>query len=94
MKYKYNVVRSPRFNRDLKKAAKRGLNPDDAEAVIRLLRTGEPLPQKYKDHPLHGEYEGQRDCHISPDWVLIYAKYEDRLILHRVRTGTHSDLFS
>ena len=59
-----------------------------------MSRTGEPLPPKYKDHPLHGEYEGHRDCHINPDWVLIYIKHEDKLILHLVRTETHSDLFS
>ena len=92
--YKYKiVVRSSRFKRDLKRAEKRGLNPEEVEAVIDLLRKGDILPPKYHDHPLHGEYEGHRDCHINPDWVLIYRKYEDELILLLARTGTHSDLF-
>lgn len=93
MKYKYNVVRSKSFDRELKRAQKRGLNPDDVEAVIRLLRTGKPLPAKYHDHPLKGKYKGHRDCHINPDWVLIYKKEEDKLILFLAHTGTHSDLF-
>ncbi len=92
--YKYDVViRSARFRRDLKKAEKRGLDPKEVEAVIDLLRKGDTLPPKYRDHPLHGEYEGYRDCHINSDWVLIYRKYKNELTLLLARTGTHSDLF-
>ncbi|MBQ6971413.1 MAG: type II toxin-antitoxin system YafQ family toxin [Synergistaceae bacterium] len=91
--YRYEVVRSPRFRRELKKAEKRGLNPLDVEAVIDLLRIGKPLPPKYQDHHLHGKYEGFRECHINPDWLLVYRKEEDALILFLARTGTHSDLF-
>lgn len=67
--YKYNIVRSPQFRRDLKRAEKRGLNPEEVEAVIDLLRKGEPLPRKYCDHPMKGKYKGHRDCHINPDWI-------------------------
>jgi mRNA interferase YafQ len=55
------------------------------------LVAGEPLPEKYKDHSLHGNYEGTRDCHISPDWALIYVIVEDELRL--IRTGSHAELF-
>ena len=93
--YKYNiVVRSPRFNREMKKAQKRGLNPEEVEAVIDLLKRDTPLPSKYHDYLLHGEYKGHRECHINPDWLLIYKKVKDELTLYLVRTGTHSDLFS
>ncbi|MBQ3585437.1 MAG: type II toxin-antitoxin system YafQ family toxin [Synergistaceae bacterium] len=92
--YRYKtVIRSAQFRRELKKAEKRGLNPLDVEAVIDLLRTGKPLPEKYHDHPLKGKYKGYRDCHINPDWLLIYKKEEDELILFLAHTGTHSDLF-
>ena len=77
----------------MKRAEKRGLNPLEAEAVIDLLRRGEPLPAKYHDHPLKGKFKGYRDCHINPDWVLIYKKIEDKLILFLAHTGTHSDIF-
>ncbi len=92
--YKYEeVIRSPRFRKELKRAERRGLNPLEVEAVIDLLRTGNPLPPKYRDHFLHGEYEGFRECHINPDWLLVYRKDNNRLILFLARTGTHSDLF-
>ncbi|MBQ3402699.1 MAG: type II toxin-antitoxin system YafQ family toxin [Synergistaceae bacterium] len=92
--YKYEtVIRSSRFRKELKKAEKRGLNPLDVEAMIDLLRIGKPLPPKYRDHFLNGEYEGFRECHINPDWLLIYKKDNDKLILFLARTGTHSDLF-
>ena len=61
------------------------------EAVETLLR-GEPLPQKNKDHPLSGDWSGYRECHIEPDWLLIYRIYEKTLVLLLVRTGTHSDV--
>lgn len=61
--------------------------------VIDILREGRELPPQYKDHPLHGDYEGHRDCHIEPDWILIYYKNENSLVLSLTRTGTHSDVF-
>ena len=61
--------------------------------VVDILREGGELPPEYKDHPLHGIYEGHRDCHIEPDWILIYYKNETSLVLSLTRTGTHSDVF-
>jgi mRNA interferase YafQ len=61
--------------------------------VIDILREGNELPPQYKDHPLYGDYEGHRDCHIAPDWILIYYKNEKSLVLSLTRTGTHSDVF-
>lgn len=58
-----------------------------------MLSEGKVLPHKYQDHPLNGNYAGYRECHISPDWLLIYAKYDEELILVLLRTGSHSDLF-
>ena len=91
--YKYRVERSARFDREAKKAEKRGLKTEELDAIIDTLRRDEPLDRKHHDHPLHGEYEGYRECHINPDWLLIYRKYKDKLILLLSRTGTHSDLF-
>lgn len=72
--------------------SKRGANIDELDSVIEMLASDNPLPPKYKDHPLTGTFENTRDCHIQNDWILIYAKtnlYELRLI----RTGSHADLF-
>ena len=72
---------------------KRGYDMGKLLDVIDLLREGSELPPEYKDHPLQGNYAGHRDCHIEPDWVLIYFKNESTLVLSMTRTGTHSDLF-
>ena len=61
--------------------------------VIKKLANGERLPEKNKDHALSGDYSGYRECHITPDWLLIYEIENDELILYLTRTGTHSDLF-
>ena len=88
-----NIRYTVQFKKDYKLAVKRGYNPKELEKVIDFLKTGEPLPQIYKDHPLSGEWKHYRDCHIRPDWILIYRILEDSLILELSRTGTHSDLF-
>ena len=88
-----NVRYTVQFKKDYKLAVKRGYNSKELEKVIDLLKTGEPLPQIYKDHPLSGEWKNYRDCHIRLDWILIYRVIEDSLILELSRTGTHSDLF-
>lgn len=72
---------------------KRGLNIDLLEIVIATLALGEPLPDKNKDHALTGNWIGHRECHILPDWLLIYRIEEEVLILTLARSGTHSDLF-
>jgi mRNA interferase YafQ len=79
------------FDRDLKRQEKRGKFLDKLHAVIETLRNRRPLDLKYKDHPLGGESKGWRDCHLEPDWILIYRKDEVSLTLGR--TGSHSDLF-
>ena len=79
------------FDRDLKRMLKRGKEKDKIKLVISNLINEEKLDPKYKDHKLIGNYEGRRECHIEPDWLLIY-KLEKELIIFE-RTGTHSDLF-
>lgn len=79
------------FRRDLKRVRKRGKNIDKLKAAIIKLSAGEMLPASYRDHFLTGNYKGFRECHIEPDWLLIYRMTEAALIL--VRTGSHSDLF-
>lgn len=89
----YTVKPSGRFKRDLKAVSKRGYNLALLTEVIKLLACGLPLPEKNKDHALSGDWSSYRECHITPDWLLIYRIDEDILILTLTRTGTHSDLF-
>ena len=93
MHRKYDVVYSNRYRHDYKLIKKRGYNISLLDAVIELLEAGEPLPEKYRDHALTGNYIGHRECHITPDWLLIYKIDNDCLVLIMTRTGTHSDLF-
>ena len=92
-KTKYTVKTTSQFKKDFKLAMKRGLNIDLLETVIATLALGEPLPDKNKDHALTGNWIGHRECHILPDWLLIYRIVEEVLILALARSGTHSDLF-
>ena len=82
-----------RFKKDYKLMLKRGCKPALLEAVVEQLRLQQPLPEKNRDHELIGDYAGFRECHIAPDWLLIYRVEADALILTLTRTGTHSDLF-
>lgn len=81
------------FKKDYKRAKRRGYDLYLIEEVIRLLVQQEPLPERYKEHSLIGNYAGYRECHITPDWLLIYKIKGNELILVLSRTGTHSDLF-
>ncbi len=90
---KYRPKPTSRFQKDLKRIQKRGYQIQLIKEVVRKLSDGETLEAKYKDHPLSGDYAGCRECHITPDWLMIYEIYEDELILYLTRTGTHSDLF-
>lgn len=83
------------FKKDYKLALKRGCDPKELEEVITLLANGQPLPEKYRDHALVNSrnYKDMRECHIEPDWLLVYKIYQDMLVLRLIRTGTHSDLF-
>ena len=89
----YEVFASTRFKRDLKLAIKRNYDISLLVAIIALLSDGEPLPEKNNDHPLKGDYESCRECHITPDWLLIYEIADDEGVLYITRTGTHSDMF-
>jgi len=93
MTTKYKLEMASRFKKDYKAIKKRGYDVKLLQAVISILASGEQLPEKYLDHPLKGNYKGCRECHITPDWLLIYEVLEDTLILYLTRTGTHSDLF-
>ncbi len=88
-----NVEMSSKFRRDLKNALKRGYDIEKLHAVVDLLSKGVTLPLKNKDHSLTGDYTGFRECHITPDWLLIYRVENDLLVLYLFRNGTHSDLF-
>ena len=90
---KYIIRPTSRFQRDLKRAAKRGYHTELLTAVIKKLADGVPLEQRYRDHALTGDYAVCRECHITPDWLLIYEIDGDTLLLYLMRTGTHSDLF-
>ena len=81
------------FKKDFKRCGKRSLPLHDLEAVMLTLIEGKALAEKYRDHILKGEYEGFGECHIKPDWLLIYLKVPEEQVIRFVRTGTHSDLF-
>ena len=80
-----------KFKKDLARSIKRGKNIKKLTKLVDLLISETKLPQKYKDHPLSGNYLNRRDCHIEPDWILIYKKDANTIIFER--TGTHADLF-
>lgn len=90
---KYKIITTNQFKKDVKIAVKRGYNLKLLENVIDTLAKGENLPAKNKDHSLKGNLKEFRECHISPDWLLIYKIKESELILLLVNTGSHSDLF-
>lgn len=89
---KYELVMTSRFRKDLKRMVKRGLPLNELEQVLDWLSDGIVLRPKYRDHELSGNYAGFRECHIRPDWLLIYMVEEEKLILTATRTGSHSDL--
>lgn len=90
---KYQIEMSSKFKKDYKTIAKRGYDLNLLRDVVTILSNGEQLPEKYSDHTLKGDYAGYRECHVTPDWLLIYRIEKDILILALTRTGTHSDLF-
>ena len=86
------VIRTTtQFKRDFKRQVKRAKDMALLKAVITQLAQGESIEQRFRDHPLAGGYQGSRECHLEPDWLLIYELTQDELIL--IRTGSHSDLF-
>lgn len=85
------LSQTTQFARDVKRMKKRGKDLGKLQSVVRLLADGVALPQKHRDHPLIGQWAPARDCHVEPDWILIYTADSDSLRLER--TGTHADLF-
>ena len=83
------------FKKDYKRAVKRGCDPKELETVITLLANEQPLPEKYRDHALADSrnYKDMRECHIEPDWLLVYKILRETLILRLIRTGSHRDLY-
>ncbi len=89
----YKLFVSRQFTRDLRLARKRGLDVSKLNEIVTKLQNSQKLPPKNKDHNLVGDYKGCRECHITPDWLLIYSIRSEINLLSLVRTGTHSDLF-
>jgi mRNA interferase YafQ len=85
------VIQTSQFKRDIKRLKKRGKNLEKLGCLVRLLATDESLKEKHRDHALIGKWSGSRDCHIEPDWILIYRNEPETLFLER--SGSHSDLF-
>ncbi len=90
---KYTVKPTARFQRDLKRIQKRGYDISLLTDIIKKLVNGEQLPEKNRDHSLSGDYVNCRECHITPNWLLVYEIDKGEIILYLTRTGTHSDLF-
>ncbi|MFI3230933.1 MAG: type II toxin-antitoxin system YafQ family toxin [bacterium] len=92
---KYEIQRTTQFKKDYKLSVKRGLNIDKLKSIIVKLSSGESLPIENKDHNLINSrnYKNMRECHIEPDWLLVYKISEDIMLISLERTGTHSDLF-
>ena len=92
---KYTADYTTKFRRNRRNLIKRGYNMSELEDTIDLLLSGKPMPAIYRDHALKGSLSGYRECHVSGlgDWLLIYRKYEEKLILVFTGTGTHADLF-
>lgn len=93
MKQPYEVTNTKQYERDVKLAKRRGLDIEQLLNVVRMLRFDEILPEKYNNHLLHGDYKGYWECHINPDWLLLYEKDTKIRIISLYRTGTHSDIF-
>lgn len=90
---KYEIQPTTRFRKDVKLMQKRGFDMQRLTQVVSLLADGMPLPETYRDHGLSGNWSGHRECHIQPDWLLVYHIEQEFLILVLTRTGSHSDLF-
>ena len=90
---KYDIEFTGSFKKDIKRAKKQNKDLDKLFEVIEVIANGEKLEKKYKDHTLKGKYEGSRECHVEPDWLLIYEICDDVLMLMLYRVGSHSDLF-
>lgn len=93
MPLKYKIKFTSRFKKDLKQAKKQGKDIEKLFDIVEKLANDEALDEKYRDHSLAGNYKGTRECHIESDFLLVYEKIEEILVLSLVRAGSHSDLF-
>ena len=89
----YRLQQTSQFRKDCKRMKRRGLKLEDLTVIVEMLQNGQAFPPEYRDHELVGDFAGFRECHIHPDWLLIYYIQRDRLVLVCARTGSHSDLF-
>jgi len=89
----YTVKRTSQFKKDYKAALRRNWDVQLLENVIAMLASGQTLPLRYRDHPLKGNYKGYRECHVQPDWLLVYCLKKDTLVLILAQTGKHNELF-
>jgi mRNA interferase YafQ len=85
------VIQTSQFKKDIRRLKKRAKDLEKLGDVVRLLAADEPLEEKHRDHALIGKWVGSRDCHVEPDWILIYRNESESLYLER--SGSHSDLF-
>ena len=90
---KYHVRPTKKFQKDLKRVQRRGYDLSLLTEILKKLANGESLPEKNRDHLLTGNFSGCRECHITPDWLLVYKVFQQTLVLKLIRTGSHSDLF-
>ena len=88
----YDIKRTAQFKKDVKLMLRQGKDIRAMLDIVELLRCGTPLPERCHDHALSGNWAGKRECHIDPDWLLVYEKYENLLLLTLLRTGSHSSL--
>ena len=89
----YSLEFTKQYLRDLKLSRKRNLDEEKLNQLIKILITGDNIPKQYKNHALTGNYKGLNECHIEPDWLLIYSKNKTVKLITLIRTGTHADLF-
>ena len=89
----YSIKESSQFKKDYKAAIRRNWNIKLLDNVIAMLANGQTLPFRYRDHPLKGKYKGYRECHVQPDWLLVYCLKKDTLVLILAQTGKHNELF-
>ena len=89
----YQIQWTSQYKKDIKRAKKRNYNMEELYSIVSKLAYDEPLEERLHDHALNGKWAGHRELHIHPDWLLIYQKKENLLILELTRTGTHADLF-
>ncbi len=89
----YSIIFTPQFKKKLKLCEKRGLDLKKMQVVLELLRQGKTLPEKYHQHKLSGKFLNCWECHIQPDWLLVWQQNNQELVLLLIDTGTHSDLF-